>query len=1218
MVTSVRERASAPGAAAADRERPVPNGARRAPGGTVSRALALQSAAGNGAVARVVTGAGRGAAPPVSADGLPAAGAARSSAAPSPAPAPARGPAPRPAVPVAAAPRRGPATAAGGAGGAAVARVAPVAVPAVPAARGGQAKLAALAKDVSAKQRKIASAPPGTVAAAAAQAAAVAPADDKVAHGKAVNAEKMHKAEPGEFDKAAFIAAVEQAIAAQAPKNLEDADDYAGSGKADTVQQQVSGQVQAGKAQSAAPIGAATAAPPDTAAVPDKQVTPLAEDAAPATPAPPDPSLAVPDKAPTAATDFSEGPRQVDQQMTGAAVTDEQLATSGEAEFTTALAAKQEGEAHAASAPGKVRATEATVLTATKAAAGKLGVSALAAMKGARVQAGKAVAGGQQQTRTADESRRAQVAARLQAVFDGTKKAVEEILSGLDTKVDEKFTAEEKAAREAFTAEHQRAMAEYKDKRYSGLDGAARWLSDKLFDMPAEAEALFAKARRGYVTRMKDVISSVADLIGSELGRARARIAEGRTELKAEVDKLPDELKALGKEKAGEFEQKFDELGESVKNKGQGLVQTLATKYTEAVGKVDEEIAAEKEKGKGLVSKAVSAVGGVIKTIMQLKDMLLGVLAKAASAVMAIIKDPIGFLGNLVSAVGAGLQAFLSNIVEHLKKGLFGWLLGAAGGMGLELPKTFDLRGILGMVASLMGLTWAAIEGRIVERALKLGIPQRAISAVEAGVTIVQKLRTQGLSGVIEEVKDKIGDLKDNLVGKLTEYLVPTVLKAGIIWIVSLLNPASAFVKACKAIIDFVSFVVERGAQIMEFVGSILDAVIAIAKGGGGGVPALVEKALARSVPVLIGALAALLGIGGIATKVKEFFQSLSKPVMSAVEWVVDKVVTAGKGIWARMKGAARKKGSPDAKDRARPDAVKDDAKSLEVKRLVAEDMKQRGPIETKDIPAVLSTTYRRHHPRGLKGIGIRVDRNDLQQVGVLVNASPTDEVAKLPVSKKGLAQALRWTREFDYMSGPTVLRISYDTDGKSFGAPIENQENMEHAEMVFKRLHLRPLKDRIVAERKAGKILTPSGSRVPVAFDLNRIPCPNCASIISLLNEDPEIRFVVRAANASNKVSAEVHVDYIEKMLAAGVEVSTLQVHEAVLKKIVEVLQGVKATSVKPLTGNEQDLLSVAIPRIRDNISKESVLAELIEAARARRQAAVALETVKPVGAGV
>jgi len=42
-------------------------------------------------------------------------------------------------------------------------------------------------------------------------------------------------------------------------------------------------------------------------------------------------------------------------------------------------------------------------------------------------------------------------------------------------------------------------------------------------------------------------------------------------------------------------------------------------------------------------------------------------------------------------------------------------------------------------------------------------------------------------------------------------------------------------------------------------------------------VPALIERALAKSIPVLIGARAAILGISGIANKVKSFFQALSK-----------------------------------------------------------------------------------------------------------------------------------------------------------------------------------------------------------------------------------------------------------------------------------------------------------------------------------------------------
>jgi hypothetical protein len=507
----------------------------------------------------------------------------------------------------------------------------------------------------------------------------------------------------------------------------------------------------------------------------------------------------------------------------------------------------------------------------------------------------------------------------LQKVFDATRTDVEAILSGLDKKVDDAFSAGEKAARDGFTAEHTRRMDEYKDRRYSGVSGKLRWVKDKFAGLPDEANQIFVQARQGYVARMQQVIGGVADIIGGELTRAKQRIATGRNQLQAEVSKLAPDLQAIGKEAAGDFAGKFDELTESVDAKGKELVQTLASKYNEALKSVDAEIEEEKEKNKGLIAKAVGAVKGVIEAILKLKDLLLGVLAKAAQAVMGILKDPIGFLGNLVSAVGAGLRAFMANIGEHLKKGLIGWLLGAMAGAGLALPAKFDLRGIIAMIASLLGLTWAAIRGRIVSR----GVPEKAMGAVEQSVPMAQKLQSDGVGGIWEHIKEKVGDLKANLFGKITEYLIPTVLMAGITWIISLLNPASAFIKACKMIIDIVTFIVERGAQIIEFVNAVLDAVIAIAAGGAGGVPALIEAALAKSVPVLIGALAAILGIGGIADKVKKFFQSLAKPVMKAVDWVVGKIVGFGKKIWAKLKARFGRKDKPktpeqDVQDRWR------------------------------------------------------------------------------------------------------------------------------------------------------------------------------------------------------------------------------------------------------------------------------------------------------------
>ncbi|MCX4799935.1 hypothetical protein OG497_39525 [Streptomyces sp. NBC_01242] len=69
---------------------------------------------------------------------------------------------------------------------------------------------------------------------------------------------------------------------------------------------------------------------------------------------------------------------------------------------------------------------------------------------------------------------------------------------------------------------------------------------------------------------------------------------------------------------------------------------------------------------------------------------------------MKIIKDPIGFPRQ----PGQGSRrAFSTNIADHLKTGVVSWLLGTAVKAGLELPQKFDLKGIIQLIASLLGLT---------------------------------------------------------------------------------------------------------------------------------------------------------------------------------------------------------------------------------------------------------------------------------------------------------------------------------------------------------------------------------------------------------------------------------------------------------------------------------------------------------------------------------
>ncbi|ATL87558.1 hypothetical protein SMALA_7341 [Streptomyces malaysiensis subsp. malaysiensis] len=752
--------------------------------------------------------------------------------------------------------------------------------------------------DVAAKKRKLAQHNPAAAESRSAQDAAVAPPDDKEAQGKAANAEKMNAAKPGEFDKAGFIAAVNEAIAAQAPKNLDEADKFADSGKADKIKGEVDGKVTDGKNASSKDIETTTKAAPDASQAKEKEVTPMKPDQPPANPGAPNAADATPQQQPPEVTDFSEGPKKTDQQMADADVTEEQLAKSNEPEFTAALGEKKKAEQHSETAPGQARAAEKQQLATAKSHAAGAGTQAMSALTAARAGAGKQVDGGKGETKSKDEQKREEVTAKLQKVFDAAKKDVEDILEGLDGKVDKQFEEGEKKARDAFNKDQKRRMKEYKDKRYGGFWGPAKWAKDKIAGMPAEANELFQESRKLYVNQMQGVISSIADTIGTELGKAKTRIAKGRAELKAEVDKLPADLKKYGQDAAKDFAGKFDDLESEVNDKSKELVQTLAQKYTQALNAVDEEIKKLQEANKGLVQKAVDAVVGVIKTINDLKNLLMGILAKAASAIMKIIKDPIGFLGNLVRSVGAGLQQFMSNIGTHLQTGLVSWLLGTSVKAGIEIPAKFDLKGIIQLIASLLGLTWANIRSRITRK----GVPDQAMSKAEQSVPVAKALATEGPAGAAKEITAETGDLKSTILEELKSYLIPTVIIAGITWILSLLNPASAFVRAAKAIIDIVSFVVNQGAQIVDFVNAVLDAVIAIANGGAAGVPKTIETALAASIPLLIGLLASLLGIGGLANKIKQVFQKVSRPVNRAIDKIAAKIAQAGKKLWAKLK----------------------------------------------------------------------------------------------------------------------------------------------------------------------------------------------------------------------------------------------------------------------------------------------------------------------------
>ncbi|MGW3567078.1 phage tail protein [Streptomyces sp. NPDC000941] len=988
--------------------------------------------------------------------------------------------------------------------------------------------------DVAAKKQKLSQHNPAANESQSAQDAAVAPPDDKEAQGKAANAEKMNDAKPGEFNKAAFIEAVNKAIADQAPKNLDEADKFSGSGKAEKIKGEVDGKVTDGKNASSKDIETTTKAAPDTSQAKEKEVTPMKPDQPPANPGAPNAADATPQQQPPEVTDFSEGPKKTDQQMADAEVTEEQLAKSNEPEFTDALGEKKKAEQHSAQAPAQARGAEKQQLTTAKSNAAAAGTQAMATLTATRAGAGKQVDGGKGETKSKDEQKREQVTAKLQKVFDAAQKDVEGILSGLDGKVDKQFEEGEKKARDAFNKDQKRRMKQYKDKRYGGFWGPAKWAKDKIAGMPEEANQLFQESRKLYVNMMQGVISSIADTIGTELGKAKARIAQGRADIKTEVDKLPADLKQYGQEAAKDFAGKFDDLESEVNDKSQQLVQTLAQKYTQALNAVDEEIKKLQEANKGLVQKAVDAVVGVIKTIKELKDLLMGILAKAASAIMKIIKDPIGFLGNLVRAVGAGLQQFISNIGTHLQTGLVSWLLGTSAKAGIEIPSKFDLKGIIQLIASLLGLTWANIRARITRK----GVPDQAMSAAEQSVPVAKALATEGPAGAAKEITAETGDLKSTILDDLKSYLIPTVIIAGITWILSLLNPASAFVRAVKGIIDIVSFIVNQGAQIVEFVNAVLDAVIAIANGGSAGVPKMVETALAASIPLLIGLLASLLGIGGLANKIKQVFQKVSRPVNRAIDKIAAKIAQIGKRIWAKLKGQDKK--GDEAKNGDGRDGQRD------IFTDVVHDVKSSlGKSPSADKAAtVAESAFGRYQSHGLKLLQFAPKKERPGEFEVLIRASP-------------LRRALVFRVSDLQLSFPRTACIVHVTD------PSGEQENLgkflvqrkapgsdegdtsHHAEQHM----IGILRSRyFTGDRTKGKY--------KLQLSLTRRPCQGCGPALEefkneLQGKGYDVDFTIRIVSSYAAEGEGIAINVLKSLNDKGFELEVLGLEKIVAEKL-------------------------------------------------------------------
>jgi len=743
--------------------------------------------------------------------------------------------------------------------------------------------------------------PPAASKAKEAQDAALPPAGDIAGQAKAAKVDTMDAQQAGTFDKKAFIAAVKAAIEAKSPKTLKEADNYKESGKAGEVKGEIKGMVTQGKEGQAKDIEAATEAPPDESKAVPKPVTPMTQEQPGQTAAIPA-AGAVPKPAPPEQTNLEAGKHQANQEMAEGEVTEQQLAQSNEPQFQQALADKQAAAAHADTAPAQFRQHEQEVIQQNKTQAAEQTTAGVASMQSAKGTALAKLVADKGKTKTKDEAKRAEVTTKIQSIFAAAETDVKKILDALDPKVEKAFEDGEKAARQTFETYVSAKMSAYKEDRYSGWLGGLRWAKDKLLGMPDKVNEFYTAGRELYLKQMDGVITQVADIVSNDLTAAKQRIATGKAEIATYVKTLPADLRKVGAEASKEIGDQFAQLENDVNAKQESVVDTLATKYVESRKALDDRIEELQAENKGLVDKAIGAIKAVVNAIRELGAMLKNMQARVAGVAGEIIKAPARFLGNLIDGIKGGIVKFKDNILDHLRNGLLSWLFGALAEGGIELPDKFDLKGIIKLLASIFGLTWTNIRNRIVRQ-----IGEKAMAAVEKGVEIFSLLASQGVAGLWQMLMEKLGDIKEMILEQAKEFVITKIITAGITWLISLLNPVAAFIKACKLIYDIVMFFVNNASRIMKFVNTVIDSVVDIVHGNISGVINKINDALGQMIPILIGFLASILGLGGIGEKIRQIIQTLQKPVNKALDFIIKTGLKLAAPIIRGLKGIGSK-----------------------------------------------------------------------------------------------------------------------------------------------------------------------------------------------------------------------------------------------------------------------------------------------------------------------
>ncbi|WP_318701549.1 DUF4157 domain-containing protein [Roseofilum sp. SID2] len=662
-------------------------------------------------------------------------------------------------------------------------------------------------------------------------------------------------------------------------------------------------------------------------------------------------------------------PQTIEQPNKEITLTTENMETFGDMGGDKAIDSLKESRDFSEKGPKEFRQQEEGTISQTKTQNQEKAQQTKEQQKGVRTQTMVDMTTKKQETKGANEAARLKITAKLNKIYEESQARVNGILAEMDAGVQHRMDMGLKLARRAFEMVQKAAFKKWKKNYYYHRHGIKikifwkkfkifnifLWAKEKLFTgLPDEVNQIYSDAREVYVSFLRQSIGGtanyppavktkevksvlkitkglyaklqpIAPFVEQKMIEAKAAIDEGKAQFQAAVDELGPEEKQLAEGAIANIQGQFDGLENNVKAYQDNLINDITENYKQGLQEIDDRIEALKAANEGLVKKALSFIGDLIIAIIKaLLTPIKWVLSKFGidtSILDAIIEDPGGFMKNLFTGLKDGFLNFAKNFPKHFINGMVEWLFGNLG--PITLPKKFDIQGFFQIFMQIMGLTVdsifdvasgvfgsdligairSAIEGADIEGIIA-GLDEKVGMVVQLFYTLVK----DGIGKAWSFLIDIFNEMKMEFIKELTIMASIEVIKAATTWLIGILNPAAGIVKIIKAIVDVIIWFAQNYEQVVELIKTIFAGMTAIANGDTATFSLSVEMALARIIPIALGFMASLIGLGGIVNKIRGILEKITGFFRRKLEKLFQAVVAPIKKKIDELKAKAKEK----------------------------------------------------------------------------------------------------------------------------------------------------------------------------------------------------------------------------------------------------------------------------------------------------------------------